>query len=275
MIVEPDFFDHWKTLVLIDLLGDEKAPLYVLRLWAHCQNRKKSSFESLSPRALKALCRYSGSEETLLCSLVEAGFVTMSQCGRLDVLGWDDYNAKLISNWGNGVKGGRPKKPNGNPTETQGEPTDNPPGTHSEPIRVDKSRVEENIKPPPNPQGGTGGGEPDQIGPEPGQDRSSVDQQPSYSVDFEVWWQCYPKQRRSKKAEAYRRWKQAIKKADPELLIAKVRQYAKSPVGQTQFAVTAPVWLNAGMWEDDPESWDRSNGQRTEDAFFDSIPKVG
>ena len=61
MIVDPDFCDHWKVRMLVGLLdGDEVAPVYVLRLWAHCQNRRKASFENLPTEAIKALCRYNG-----------------------------------------------------------------------------------------------------------------------------------------------------------------------------------------------------------------------
>lgn len=267
MIVDPDFFDHWKTLLLVDALGDEKAPLYVLRLWAHCQNRKRSSFDSLSPRALKALCRYSGHADKLLSGLTESGFVTVDDGGRLEVCGWDEYNAKLVANWVNGSKGGRPKKPdyspdgtqekpNGNPKRTQPKPNGNPPGTHAEPIREDRRREEKN-KEPPNPQGGT---------------RVSCE----YSIEFETWWANYPRRRRSKKQQAYRKWKTVTKTADAEMLISRVRDYAKSPQGQSEFAVLPTVWLNSGMWEDDPVAWQRkADSRKTNDELFHSIPKVG
>ncbi len=143
MIVDPDFFDHWKTLLLVENLdGDQAAPIYVLRLWAHCQNRRQCSFDNLSDRALKALCRFPGQANKLVSALSESGFVRRSEDGQTEVVGWDEYNAKLLANWENGAKGGRPKKANNNPTETQRKPNDNPPVTHAEPIRVDRSRVD-------------------------------------------------------------------------------------------------------------------------------------
>lgn len=148
MIVDPDFFDHWKTLLLIEELdGDPAAPLYVLRLWAHCQNRRQSHFTEFSEKALKALCRYSGHPQKLVAGLAAAGYISFSPDGELVVLGWDEYNSKLLANWENGQKGGRPKgqkKPNGNPTVTHQKPKPNPTVTHTEPIRVDKSREEKN-----------------------------------------------------------------------------------------------------------------------------------
>lgn len=125
MIVEPDFADHWKTRMLVDLLDkDEAAPVYLLRLWAHCQTRRQVRFENLPPMALKALCRYPGHPTKLEASLVSSGFVSRDGVGVLTVLKWDEYNAALVANWQNGVKGGRP--PKHNPPETQEKPTGNP-----------------------------------------------------------------------------------------------------------------------------------------------------
>ncbi len=43
MIIDPDFPDHWKTRMLVGALNnDETAPVYLLRLWGHCQNRRQS-----------------------------------------------------------------------------------------------------------------------------------------------------------------------------------------------------------------------------------------
>lgn len=145
MIVEPDFLDHWKTQLLIEELGGEpSAPLYVLRLWAHCQNRKTSRF-NIPTKALKAICRFSGDADELLAALVESGFIQVEESGELFVLGWDERNSKLLANWENGQRGGRRKaknKPNDNPRETQEEPNDNPTETHENPAVTDKSRVE-------------------------------------------------------------------------------------------------------------------------------------
>jgi hypothetical protein len=147
MIVDPDFCDHWKTRMLVGALdGDECAPLYVLRLWAHCQNRRQSTFENISQEALKALCRFPGNSNKLESSLVTSGFVRRE--GKvLIVVGWDEYNSSLIAAWNNGTKGGRPPKfkSQNNPVETQTKPTGIPTG---EPLSLnpgvcDKIRVDE------------------------------------------------------------------------------------------------------------------------------------
>ncbi|RYD18224.1 MAG: hypothetical protein EOP88_23390 [Verrucomicrobiaceae bacterium] len=150
MIVDPDFPDHWKTRLLVELLGgDELAPLYLIRLWAHCQNRRASTFENLPPLALKALCRYPGLPAALESALADAGFVRREN-QTLTVVGWEDYNATLVANWENGRRGGRPPKPKSppppeapekpmdNPPETHGLSMGNPRLTHGEPIREDR-----------------------------------------------------------------------------------------------------------------------------------------
>lgn len=133
MIVDPDFFDHWRTRMLVDALSkDEMAPMYVMRIWAHCQNRKATAFDMPS-NGLKALCRYAGDAMTLESALVDAGFICRDGSS-VSVAGWAEHNSKLIANWTNGPKGGRPKatseEPKDNPTITQLKPTE----TQSEPI---------------------------------------------------------------------------------------------------------------------------------------------
>jgi hypothetical protein len=118
MIVQPNIFNHHKTRQLItELGGDELAPLYVLRLWAHCQSQKKWRFPKMSATALFAItCANSAktSPEQLWLSMQSACFIRVIR-DVLIVHQWEEYNAGLVKNWDNGRKGGRPKKPNGNP----------------------------------------------------------------------------------------------------------------------------------------------------------------
>lgn len=107
--------------MLVNLLDDAAAPVYVLRLWAHCQNRKTDTFQNLQSEALKALCHFPGQANKLESSLVASGFIRRLDSGDLQVHGWAEYNAPLIAAWGNGRLGGRPKTPGiptGNPRRT-------------------------------------------------------------------------------------------------------------------------------------------------------------
>lgn len=106
--------------MLIGLLdGDECAPVYVIRLWAHCQNRRQWRFDNVSPEALKALCRFPGHANKLDTSLAASGFIRR-EADTLTVCGWDDYNASLVASWTNGLKGGRPPKADEKPTGLDG-----------------------------------------------------------------------------------------------------------------------------------------------------------
>lgn len=147
MIIDPDFLDHWKTQMLVDLLDDPCAPLYLIRIWSHCQNRKQTQFKPMPNPGLKALCRYPGDADKLVSALVESGFIEKIGDNSILVTGWEHHNAQLVAAWENGSKGGRPRK---NPTETQPKPKGKPNSGLGEPdekrsekIRSDQIRSDE------------------------------------------------------------------------------------------------------------------------------------
>lgn len=150
MIVDPDFLDHWRTQMLADLLdGDPLAPVYIIRLWSHCQNRRDTKFSPMPAAGLKAICRYQGDADQLEAAMVEAGFIERNG-DEISVPKWADYNSQLMANWENGRRGGRPKKthskPIGNPSGTHPEPKSAKPEngvTSREPSREEKSREDE------------------------------------------------------------------------------------------------------------------------------------
>lgn len=143
MIVDPDFLDHWKTQMLIDSLDDPCAPIYVIRLWGHCQTRRGWVFD-IPVAGIKSICKYPGDADQLNQALIECEFLHRNG-KEVTVVGWDEHNSTLIANWNNGKKGGRPpkKKPMDNPEETHGLPMDNPAETREEPIRLDRIGLDE------------------------------------------------------------------------------------------------------------------------------------
>ncbi|MFL6141712.1 MAG: hypothetical protein ACJ72N_07555 [Labedaea sp.] len=158
MIVDCDFLDHWKTRLAVDLLGgDEMAPLYILRLWAHCQARKKADAFAISAAGLRALCRCtSASGEALEAALIEAGFIER-EGESIRVIDWAKRNAQLISAWTNGRKGGEANKarrgsdptepvPNGDRNATETGPGGDRIGTDGEAIRSRKEVDKEKSK---------------------------------------------------------------------------------------------------------------------------------
>jgi hypothetical protein len=80
---------------------------------------------------------------------------------------------------------------------------------------------------------------------------------PEYTESFERFWSAYPTARRTKKKDAFNRWKLATKSRDHEFLIQRATDYAASEQGMSEYAVMPSVWLNSHMWEDSPEAWKR------------------
>lgn len=145
MIVDPDFLDHWRTRMLVDSLQDEMAPLYVIRVWSHCQQRRGDTFE-MPAAGLKALCKAPHAAEVVEAAMVEAGFVCREGAS-IRVPKWAEKNAALFAAWENGAMGGRPRKePRQNPRVTETEPMANPSETQTKPIREEKRRIPSSLR---------------------------------------------------------------------------------------------------------------------------------
>lgn len=107
MIVGTDFLGHFKTKMLRVML-DEKAPLYVLSLWAYCQNQHTDEVPADAVE-LAAICDYVGDPLILKDALLRARFLENGVGeGRLRVHGWMEKNAQLIQKWNAGKTGKRP-----------------------------------------------------------------------------------------------------------------------------------------------------------------------
>jgi hypothetical protein len=129
--------------MVVDLLGgDELAPLYILRIWAHCQLRRSDRHDGMSAAGLRALCRYTADAATLESALSEAGFVKRDG-DAICAPKWRDKNAGLFANWENGRKGGRPPGEAGNPNVTHGKPMGSDGEPNPNPDSTDKRRQEE------------------------------------------------------------------------------------------------------------------------------------
>lgn len=139
MIVQTDFPDHWKTLLVIRATGSEAAVRAILRLWAHCQRRRRWVFPELTPVMLAAICGWDGDAQMFWDAMI--GTFIDATTGGFEAHGWAEVNASLIGSWENGKKGGRPLK---NPAQTgglpSGKPGRNPAGTDK--TRSEKSREE-------------------------------------------------------------------------------------------------------------------------------------
>lgn len=100
MIIAPDFFEHWKTKALVELTKRPESPLWVQRLWAHCQTRKAWEFRDLSDLALKSICGVPAdiTPEVWKKTLLDCRFVRESG-KKLVVHEWEEHNAALVVRW--------------------------------------------------------------------------------------------------------------------------------------------------------------------------------
>ena len=90
-------------------------------------------------------------------------------------------------------------------------------------------------------------------------DGSSDESNTTYPPAFEDFWQHYP--RKVGKRKALTAWRQALKRATNEQLIAAARRYANDPNRVDQYTKHPEGWLNRDGWDDEPLPA-RTNGHR-------------
>lgn len=76
----------------------------------------------------------------------------------------------------------------------------------------------------------------------------------SIDVEFEAWWQEYPKGRRQEKAQAKVEYRKARRDADPQELLAAVvafRRLMDAQRTEPQYIPYAHRWLKKRRWEDE------------------------
>jgi hypothetical protein len=135
MIVKPDFVDHWKTRLLIDLTKDKSAPLHLLRLWSYCETSKGAFFTDMTPARLASICHWGDLKPACHIALLKSGFIEKLLPKGFVVHQWHEYNAKLFANWENGKKHlGKRIKENPNETVEISEPMGSRGLTQPEPI---------------------------------------------------------------------------------------------------------------------------------------------
>lgn len=101
MIVQPDFPDHWKTEMLVQLSGGEESVRSLLRFWAHCQQRRCWKFTKLTPVILAGICKWKGEPQKFWDAMLATFLVEKK--GTFTAHQWDEINATLIGRW----KGGK------------------------------------------------------------------------------------------------------------------------------------------------------------------------
>jgi len=227
VIVEPDFFHHWKTRELIRLLKDDCAPLYVLRLWAHCQSRKMWKF-ALSDGALGSICGYPHSNpENLRKALSECSFIDQNGAKLFTVHDWDKSNRYLVSAWKNGSKGGRSQITDRIPTGNR---------SVSRPL--------------------TGPSNLSNLSNQSVQEEGNGEKPPNLVPTCEDVYNAYP--RHEARPEALKAIARAIGKGfGAATLLERTMAYAKTQPPRSQFTPLPATWFNQERFNDDPQEWTR------------------
>ena len=71
-----------------------------------------------------------------------------------------------------------------------------------------------------------------------------------YPIEFEQFWQTYP--RKTGKRKAYAAWRKARRETNNTFLIAKASRYAADPNREPGYTLTPANWLDGEHWDDDP-----------------------
>ena len=136
---------------------------------------------------------------------------------------------------------------------------------------IPDSLIQDKDKPPISPPRGT------EIENDKAEDKPKRTRKPRsvipYPPEFEDWWLQYPKHRREGKDKAVEAYPRAVERIvanrhlDYEQARGFLRQrtieYAVSPHGNNGVFTPLPVsWLNAGHFEDEPESWNAKQLQQ-------------
>lgn len=98
-----------------------------------------------------------------------------------------------------------------------------------------------------------------------------------YPIEFEQFWQTYP--RKTGKRKAFAAWRKARRKTNNTFLIAKASRYAADPNREPGYTLTPANWLDGEHWDDDPlpakpeptarpspSAWNRSQANQDENA---------
>lgn len=83
-----------------------------------------------------------------------------------------------------------------------------------------------------------------------------------YSADFLRFWEIFPPVRKGSKPVAWQAWREAVRRADAEVIIAAAEEFAASDLAKSEYCPGPAPWLNQDRWEDDREAWRRRDGPK-------------
>ena len=244
--IKPEF---WRSQDVSRL--DIETRLLFIGLWSYVDdNGVGADRESVIAADLFADDMARDPRETL--ATIQRGLATLSEAGMITRYTVDNRDYLYISNWERHQRIDKPNKPRlPLPTSENAEIA-----THSRDSR-------ETLAPGTGEQGNRGTGlytfksaadasnvEHDEQTPNGDQSDQKKSKKNAYPVDFEKFWQVYP--RRQSKGDALKAWKQAKKQADVETIMAGAQRYADDPNRTDQYTQLAGTWLRAHGWENEP-----------------------
>jgi len=93
-----------------------------------------------------------------------------------------------------------------------------------------------------------------------------------YPEEFETLWNAWPKERRCEKPEAFKAWREAIRKIHPAELLAAVKLYTTSKDAKEGFAPYPAKWLKRERWLEFPLESQQATHDITLEALGGDTP---
>ena len=209
-------------------------------LWA-LDNASAGQLAGVTSRMIARAAQYDGEPEKLTSALIRAGWLDKKEDGTLEIHNWYEYAGKLIDQ--REAEKARSKRRRTAAGKTVGEPTNDRRTTAGQPPddqqttagRLDYTRVDNNI--PPNPQGE--GGE--------------MKKKPLVEIRFAEFWSAYPK--KVSKQYALKAWKRINPDAAlHEKIMAAINAQKSSKQWLRENGRYIPnpaTWLNGGNWDNE------------------------
>lgn len=223
-----DFPTHRKTLHLCELLANDCADCYPIRLMAWLRDQENVDGAFRSEAEVEMVARWKGERGVLVAALRTSGF--------LEGLAYHNWKTK----GGSKVQQMLAERRRSDRRRDRGQTADRPRTVHGKREREKETEKEsKNDTPPKPPQGGG-------VGPEP--------EEPD---GFAAFWEAWPPhKRKAARAQCAARWRGIDPDADTQAVILKHLEACRTSWDWTKNAgeyIPAPlVYLNQRRWEAEP-----------------------
>ena len=90
--------------------------------------------------------------------------------------------------------------------------------------------------------------------PQPKHTQNKARTKAAYTVEFEAFWDVWPRRRRNNKRRAFKEWQRAKQRSPVATNMEAAERYANSEKGRGEYCQMPSTWLHGDGWEDDPAS---------------------